>query len=240
MSSFVLPWVEIKSYVRSVGPKVGRPYRPSRCELCGHHRVWFNGWRLVYPAVMQDGRVLRFGDGLPLQRVKCASCKKSWTMLPAFLTSQRTYAADVDEFAGLAYLLEAYGTYRGVGRAIGCAHSAVWMWVGWLARLETPASLVAEATRFDSTSPAVHEIPRMVPQAHPKARSTKRERALLRALQMLVALACLARAQPVAPLDPSPLRARLVDRFLGFPPVTLRGAPTGSPQGERLIRVRDG
>jgi hypothetical protein len=240
MSSFVLPWIEIKPDCESIGPGLGRPYRPERCQLCGHGGVWFNGWRLVLIVVLMRGGATRLLRDLPLQRVKCASCRRSWTMMPAFMSRRRVFAADVNEAAGLAYLSDPKASYRRVAALFGCSHSVVWMWVGWLAMLETPRVLVAEATRLDPMSPAVDQIPREVPEAHPKARSKRRARALLRTYQLLVALVCWMRARPVPTADPSPLRSRLVELFHAFPPVTLRGRPLDSPSIEQRIEGRGG
>ena len=73
--------------------------------------------------------------------------------------------------------------------------------------------MIAATARIDPATPAADLIPREVPQDHPKARSVARHHALLRALQLLVALAFFARAQVHPPDDPSALRFWLVARF---------------------------
>jgi hypothetical protein len=89
----------------------------------------------------------------------------------------------------------------------------LWKWIGWLAQLIPPAELVAEAARLDSSLPTAELIPYCVPQNHEKALSAKRERNLLQALQVLVAIVMLARAQAEPPADPSPLRWFLTGQF---------------------------
>jgi hypothetical protein len=108
-----------------------------------------------------------------------------------------------------------------------------------VAELDAPASVIAATARIDPATPAADLVPREVPQGHPKARSEARHRALLRALQLLVALALFARAQVHPPDDPSALRFWLVARFRtsgqvalltrsGFSP-PLENQPRGPP-----------
>jgi hypothetical protein len=73
-------------------------------------------------------------------------------------------------------------------------------------------------------------IPREVPQDHEKARSTERTATLLGAYQAACALAIWSRAQPVPPLDPSPLRCWLVERLLAFRELHRLTAVPSSPR----------
>lgn len=216
MSSVVLSSVEIKSYCEAVGPGRGRPPRPDSCSLCDGRRIWFDGWRAVFAVVLADGTPYRFDDGLPLQRVVCSSCERSWTLRPAFLYPHRTFEPDVDEAAALAYLADPTATYADVATRFTCSARSVWRWVGWTAALVAPAVLVAAAVRHAGATASADVIPRAVPQIDRKARSRRRRRQLVAALQVLAAIAALMRAQRVPPTDPSPLRAWLVGRFLAF------------------------
>lgn len=209
MSSIALPWVAIKSYLASVGPGVGRPARPTLCQFCEATRVWFNGWRRVFAVVLVDGQAHRFDEGLPLQRVACGQCEQSWTLRPPFLYPHRSLEPDAAEAATWRYLADPGGTYARVGPAFGCSARSVWRWVGWIAGVACPAELVAEAARAQVATPAAELIAHSVPQDHPKAHSTARAAVLEHALQVLGALAVWARAQPVPPADPSPLRCFL-------------------------------
>lgn len=217
MSSFVLPWTDIKSYRAEIGPDLVRPARPTACPACPSEWIWYDGWRRVSGEVLgPGGDVERFED-LPLQRVACSKCLKSWTLRPAFLYPRRQFAPDVTEAAALSYLADPSATYVKVGARYGCSWTSVWQWVRWLSRLVQPEELLAAILRFDSDSPALTLVPRAVPQDHEKAYSPARAEQLLRAFRTIVLVALLSRALPVAPVDPSPLRWLLWVQFQAFP-----------------------
>jgi hypothetical protein len=215
--SIALPWSEFKAYVAEVGPGRGRVARPSHCVFCDGERVWFNGWRRVLVTLLVDGQPHRLTDWLPLQRVRCAQppCGRSWTLRPPWLYPHRSLELDLAERAALAYLADPRATYRSVAQRVGCSWVTVWLWVGWLASLVTPAAVLARVARLASHRTVLGVLPRTVAAAA-RVRSRRRANAVLRAYQVLVALALLHRAQPEPPPDPSPLRWWLVDEFLAF------------------------
>jgi hypothetical protein len=180
----------------------------------------------VYSVVLaEDRRIERFDGGVPLQRVACAACWKSWTLWPPFLYPGRQFAPDIDEAAGLAYLADPHATYVEVGRRYGCSWTSLWRWVGWLGGLASPEEILAAIVRMDAVSPALSLVPRVVPQDHRKAYSPERANVLLRAYRVLVLLCLLARVMCVAPADPSPLRWFLWAVFRAYPrPIGLREA----------------
>ena len=230
VASIVLGWTEINSYRGSIGPGVGRPPRPEHCEFCEGACVWFDGWRWAFSVVLADGRAHRFDEGLPIQRAKCAACRTSWPLRPAFLYPHRSFEPDFVEAAALAYLADEQATYVGVASRFGCSPRALWEWVGWLGRLLLPAALIAELSRIDSRVRAAELMPRAVPQRHhPKAYSSMRAVLLLNALQLLAAAGLYAHVQPHPPDDPSPLRFWLMARFLVFRAVALVSRPGFSP-----------
>ena len=186
--------------------------------------------------VLDDGGRLRFEEGLPLQRVTCAACDQSWTLRPAWLYPHRSFEPDVAEAAALVYLSEPAATYAAVAESFGCATSTAWRWVGWVGELVEPASMIAATARIDPATPAADLVPRKVPQDHPKARSEARHRVLLRALQLLVALAAFARVQVHPPDDPSALRFWLVARFRASGEIALLTRPGFSPALENPVR----
>jgi transposase-like protein len=216
VASIGLGPAEFKIYVAEVGPERGHPERPSECPFCDGEHVWFDGWRLVFCVVLVDGAVHRFDDGLPLQRVKCATCRTSWTLRPAFLYPHRSFEPDVVEHAAVAYLADPAATYWRTAQEHGCSPRSVWRWVGWLTTVVQTRALLAEAERVSPGGQSAALIPREVPQDHEKARSTERAATLLGAYQAACALAIWSRAQPVPPLDPSPLRCWLIERLLAF------------------------
>jgi len=216
--SIALAWCDCKSYCEDIGPGRAGPPRPTQCVFCDGVRVWFNGWRQVFPTLMIDGRPQRPPEGIMLRRVRCGrrECRRSWTLRPPWLYPHRSLIPDVAEAAALAYLREPATSYAAVATTFGCARITVWRWVGWLAALATPAMLVAHATRLGTAGGAAPGLlPREIPAAR-RARSTARARTVLAAAQVLVALALLHRAQPEPPADPSPLRWWLLSEFLVF------------------------
>jgi hypothetical protein len=239
VTSIGLGWSEFKIYAATTGPGVGRPDRPHECPFCDGSVVWFDGWRLVSSILLADGKPHRFDDGLWLQRVVCAACDRSWTLLPSFLYPSRSLEPDVAEAAALVYLGEPEATYEKTGRAFGCSASTVWRWVGWIAGLLSARALLAEAERLSCAGQSAALIPREVPADHCKAYSPEREKTLVDAFQGLCALLVWSRSQPAPHRDPCPLRGWLVERFrtLGeihrltpahsSPP--LEGRPTGPP-----------
>jgi hypothetical protein len=123
-----------------------------------------------------------------------------------------------------------------VAQAFGCATSTVWRWVSWVGKIAEPASVIAATARIDPATPAADLVPREVAQEHPKARSEARYRVLLRALQLLVALAAFARVQVHPPDDPSALRFWLVARFRASGEIALLTGAGFSPPLENPVR----
>ncbi|MBI3108963.1 MAG: hypothetical protein HYY95_25895 [Candidatus Rokubacteria bacterium] len=216
--SIALAWCDFKTYCEEIGPGRGQPPRPAQCVFCDGLRVWFNGWRRVLPTLLVDGRPHRPSEWVALQRVRCArgACGRSWTLRPPWLYPHRSLEPDIAEAAALAYLLDPHTSYAAVATAVGCAWITVGRWVGWLAALVGPGTLVAAAARVGATGGAEPGLlPREVPAAA-RARSTARARTVRQAAQVLGALALLHRAQPEPPADPSPLRWWLLAEFLAF------------------------
>lgn len=226
VSRIVLPWTDIRSYRTQIGPELERPPRPTSCldPACPGERIWYDGWRHVYSIVLaEDGRAHRIDEGLPLQRVACSRCWKSWTLWPACLYPRRQFSPDVSEAAALAYLATPEATYVEVAARFGCSWTSVWRWVGWLGRLTAPEGLLAAILRLVADSPAIDLVPRQVPQDHDKAYSAERAALLLSALRTVVLVCLLWRALRTPPADASPLRWLLWVQFRAFPrPIGLR------------------
>jgi transposase-like protein len=230
LSSIVLPWTDIKSYRAQIGPSLERPPRPTACPVCPCRWIWYDGWRFVFSVVLAEGgQAQRLDEGLPLQRVACARCWKSWTLWPAFLYPRRQFSPDVSEAAALAYLATPGATYVEVGARFGCSWTSVWRWVGWLGRLTAPEDLLAAIVRLVPDSPAIDLVPRDVPQDHDKAYSAERVALLLGALRTVVLICLLWRALPTPPADPSPLRWLLWVQFRAFPRPIGLGEGVASP-----------
>lgn len=216
MASIVLGWTDFKVYEAEIGPGRESPNRPEQCQFCDGAKVWFDGWRRVCCVVIDDGGESHgFEDRLFLRRCCCALplCGRSWTLRPAFLYPHRHLEPDVAEASALAYLSAPGASYRWIGETYGCSGRTVWRWVGWLAGIISMSALLAEAEQLSGTGQSAALIPAAVPQDHPKAHSAERAMLLLCSLQGLVALAVWARAQPLPPCDPSPLRFWLTEQF---------------------------
>jgi len=223
LPSIGLPWTDIKSYRAAVGPGIGRPPRPTACLRCPCGRIWYDGWRHVFSVVLaEDSEPLRFDEPLPLQRVACARCFKSWTLWPRFVYPRRQFAPDVNEAAALAYLSDPSATYVKVAARFSCSWTSVWRWVGWLSALVAPEQILGAIARSDRELPALGLVPRAVVQDHEKAYSDERAEKLLRALKALVLLCLLTRVLRFPPVDPSPLRWLLwVQLIAGARPIAL-------------------
>lgn len=163
------------------------------------------------------GHAQRIDEGLPLQRVACSRCWKSWTLWPAFLYPRRQFAPDVNEAAALSYLATPSATYVKVAAQFRCSWTSVWRWVDRLGRLSAPEALLAAIMRLDPGSPAIDLVPRQVPQDHEKAYLPERAALLLSALRTVVLISLLCRTLSVPPADPSPLRWLLWLQFQAFP-----------------------
>jgi len=237
--SIALPWSEFKAYVAQVGPGRGRVARPAQCIFCDGERIWFNGWRRVLVTLLVEGQPQRLTDWLPLQRVRCAQppCGRSWTLRPPWLYPHRTLEPDLAEGAALAYLVDPQATYRSVAQRFGCSWVTVWLWIGWLATLVTPAAVLARVARLMPHGAVPGLLPRAVAAAA-RAHSRRRADTVRRAAQVLVALAMLHRAQPEPPMDPSPLRWFLTAEFLAFRRVARLTQPGFSPAFDTARRHR--
>ena len=196
MRSIVLDWVEIKAYCETIGPDRAGPPRPTACCFCDWRRVWRDGWRVVFAVVLVDGAVHRLGDGLFLQRVKCARCEVARTLYPPWVGPRMQFQPDVVEAATLGYLVEPMATYRAVAKGVGCSPTPVWRWVGWCATVAEPGAIVTQVATMDASTPAADLSPRRVPQTHDKAHSAERAAVLLLCLQVPFALGCWSRAMP--------------------------------------------
>ena len=132
-----------------------------------------------------DGQPHRPTDWLALQRVRCAQrlCGRAWTLRPPWLYPHRSLEPDLAETAALTYLAAPQATYRSVAQRVGCSWGTVWVWVGWLASMVTPAAVLARVARLVPHGAMPGLLPRTVAAAA-RARSNRRAHAVLRAYQV--------------------------------------------------------
>jgi transposase-like protein len=120
------------------------------------------------------------------------------------------------EASALAFLSQPDGTYEQVARRFEASAATLWRWISWIGGLLSVPEVLAAAECMSGSGLSAGLIPREVPAARSKARSPERRATLLQALQTLAALAVWLRAHPLPPLDPSPLRCWLAERFHVF------------------------
>jgi len=116
--------------------------RPSRCLFCPSGRIWWNGVRIRSASVRGDGPAAVYIPDIACPQVKCARCRKCWTLRPEGLGAQRHYQLCVVADATARYLFEPEQCLDNVGQAVGCDRRTVGRWVEWLAALAEPADLL--------------------------------------------------------------------------------------------------
>ena len=95
----------------------------ARCLHCG------STGRLTLHAVEERWWGLR---QIPVQRVRCGHCGRTFRLLPAFVIPYGRYRLEDVEAGILAY--EARGSYHGAGRQVGRDERLVKRWVQWWRR----------------------------------------------------------------------------------------------------------
>jgi transposase-like protein len=119
--TIVTVWTRsIESYV-AAGAGIDVP-RPRRCPGCGGTKLIFWGKRRRQAT---DG-----GCDMVLfvRRVRCASCKRTHTILPAFLFRGRVYLAETI-LSALDLVFQRHRGVRGAAAALGLCRSTVSRWI---------------------------------------------------------------------------------------------------------------
>ncbi len=64
--------------------------RPARCRVCGHLRVYWDGFAERTATVHAGDRAIHV-TGIRCRRVRCAACCRSWQLRPPGLLPRRHY-----------------------------------------------------------------------------------------------------------------------------------------------------
>jgi len=176
--------------------------RPRECVFCGAGRVWWNGRRRRSGTGVVAGRpvtVSRFS----CRRVRCAACRRSWTLLPPGMFPRRHFHLDVGVRALSHYLFETAASLASAARAWLLSPRTLQRFRDWTAGLAAPATLQSLLARTAGAPllARVLEVARTV-------RDRARRAVLCRAAEVL----CLAEALAAAAGLGSPGLAVLAPR----------------------------
>jgi len=170
--------------------------RPKACRQCRPPTVWFDGSRHRSATVLVSGQIAHLNE-IPCRRVKCAACKKRWTLRPPGMPAGRHFQLDVTARAVSRYLFDRNATQAAVAEESGCSRRTIRRWLDWVAGLAAPAALgrhLLAAAGAPLSGPL-----RTVAQLARKARTEARRRILERGAQVLVLLEALAMALGLEP-----------------------------------------
>lgn len=182
--------------------------RPGQCIYCGGARINFNGSRKRSASVLIVAAVVYLAE-LCCRRVKCAECKKSWTLRPPELVAHKHFQLCVTARAVSRYLFDPDSTLSGVGSEHNCSRKTVKRWLGWTAAMAEPAVLMRKLVEA-ADAPLVPRL-RAVGRLARKARNAVGRGVLERAAEVLALMECLCSAWG---LEPPGLRA-VLQRVVG-------------------------
>jgi len=177
--------------------------KPGHCIFCGGIRINFNGSRKRSASVLILAVVVYLAE-VCCRRVKCADCRKSWTLRPPELVAHKHFQLCVVARATSSYLFEPEATLTGVGSEHNCSRHTVKRWLGWTAALAEPAILLGKV--LEAVEAPL--LPRLRPVERParKAGNAAGRLVLRRAAEVLGLLEDLCSAWE---LEPPGLRAVL-------------------------------
>ena len=90
--------------------------RPQACVHCEGDRIWWDGKRVRSASGRVDGKTVTV-PAFPCRRVECATCKRSWTLLPPGLLPGRHFDLAVVAEALSRYLFEEKVSREAVAKA---------------------------------------------------------------------------------------------------------------------------
>lgn len=129
---------------------------PPRCPLCDGDHIVRAGSGTRTASVLVDGKVEYLRE-IPIRRVRCRCCKKSWRLRPPGLMPHRHYQLCVVARGAMAALFGGL-SLRKVAARCCCSVWTVARWLRWLAGVTTPANLAARLTEA-SGAPVLPELP---------------------------------------------------------------------------------
>lgn len=170
---------------------------PTACiHGCEAPRIVKNGRATRSASFLLDGRVHRL-TGLPVRRVKCQTCRRSWRHYPPELIPRRHFQLCVVADIVATYVFGT-ATMQALADARAMARRTVSRFVRWVAGLVEPGQLLRRLLETVG-SPIIPTVPPVRPVPRRILDGVRR-----RAAQVLVGLEALACA---AGLEPPGLRA---------------------------------
>ena len=193
---------------------------PTHCIRCRGTRLgWKDRSRTRSATVLHGGRGIHL-DEIPILRVLCLDCDKSWTLQPPGVLPRKHYQPCVAAQAVGRVVAEPGASQRQVAEEVGCSRRQVGRWLDWVGSLATPDDLQARVVE-EADAPVVVDQPplaRRCRQAYTAARQAALERAA-RVLALLEVLGC------VWGLEPPGLRGVLVHLSEGWRALSSYAAP---------------
>lgn len=126
-------YVDRDAYTEAI--RKGEIPRPESCPFCGSRRVWFNGFYARYAHFHNGGEVIR--ERIRIQRCRCPSCDKRWSLLPGFCLPRKQFGAETVEWALMESCVKGQGdldVLRGVNMS-GPSERTIRRWMRWLPAL---------------------------------------------------------------------------------------------------------
>jgi hypothetical protein len=129
-----------------------RAERPPPCRRCDEPS-WWNGWRTVFPVVVNAlGAVVARWEW-PVPRAKCRTCRVSFTCYPPELYPHRQYFLDAVALV-VAAVVVGKRSFAHAARASDASATSARRWTRWVAALAAPGDLLALAMRVDPDAAA--------------------------------------------------------------------------------------
>jgi hypothetical protein len=108
--------------------------RPRGCVHCEGDGIWWNGKRWRSASGMVEGKTVTV-PAFPCRRVACATCGRSWTLLPPGLLPGRHFDLAVAAAALSRYLFEEEASRESVAGAFEASPRTLGRWLGHTAGL---------------------------------------------------------------------------------------------------------
>lgn len=161
--------------------------RPPACHRCAQPS-WWNGWRLIFPVVVDaaDGALRRVECWL--EKAKCSSCELGFCIYPPGHYPRRQYQLDpVAKVVAAEAMAEPPGAQAEpppgaqvepppgaqAERPISASRTSRRRWCRWIAELGDPARLWAMAVRLDPDTPLGSGLASAEPPGSVRARAAQ-------------------------------------------------------------------
>jgi hypothetical protein len=193
--------------------------RPAECIFCDGEKIWWNGARQRSATGLVDDRPVTVSS-FPCRRVRCATCRKSWTLLPPGLVPGRHFDLAVGSAALSGYLFRPEESLESAATSAGLSPRTLGRFRDWVAGLVSPALLDGLIGKV-SRAPI---LTRILPVADAK-RKAKRDSERRTVLDLAARVLCLTEALATAVGLAAPGLSSLLSRIFwgGCRPAFHRG-----------------